>query len=112
MTEEPHHPSLAAGRWAAFSMVEQLGNVSSEVGRAVRAHNAGNDERMWSALARALELIDLTTSDPRHAGRLKELRRAREVLCDCLVGDNAYSTSPADIDRYFTAFAMAARIHR
>ena len=107
-----HHPELASGRWSTLTLLEQLGNVSSEVGRAVRAKKSGNDERMWSALGRALELIDLTTADERLRGRLREVRRAREILCDCLVGSNVYRSTPDDIDRYFTAFAIAARIDR
>jgi hypothetical protein len=52
------HQSLAAGRWQTLSLAEQLGNVGSEVGRAVRAKTQHNDRRMWSALERALELFD------------------------------------------------------
>jgi hypothetical protein len=55
---------------------------------------------MWSALERALELIDLTVSDPRLAGRRREILRAREVVCDFLVGDNTYGTTAESLDRY------------
>ena len=30
----------------------------------------------------ALELLDLTLADPRWRGRLREISRARELLCD------------------------------
>jgi len=42
-------------------------------------------------------------------GRSKEIGRAREVLCDSVYGDNAYSTTLEDLDRYFMHFAVAAR---
>jgi hypothetical protein len=67
---------------------------------------------MWSALERALELIDLTVSDPRLAGRRREILRAREVVCDFLVGDNTYGTTAESLDRYFLTFAAAARAGR
>jgi hypothetical protein len=103
------HTGLAAGRWHTMSLMEQLGNIGSEVGRAVRAKAQGNLERMTSALERALELFDLTTEDPRLSGRLKEILRAREVVCDFLVGDNDYDSTAASLDAYFLPFAMAAR---
>ena len=36
-------------------------------------------------------------------------RQAREVVCDFLVGDNAYGSSAESLDHYFVAFAVAAR---
>jgi hypothetical protein len=56
-----------------------------------------------------LELFDLTVSDPRLAGRRKEICRAREVTLDFLVGDNEYASTAESLDRYFLQFAMAAR---
>lgn len=107
---EPLHAGLAAGRWQTFTLAEQLGNVGSEVGRALRAKAAGNDTRMWGALNRALELFDLTAADPRWAGpRRKEILRAREVTCDYLAGDNDYRSAAESLDRYFAAFAVLAR---
>jgi hypothetical protein len=104
-----HHPNLAAGRWHSMSLMEQLGNAGSEVSRALRARASGNAARERSALHRFLELMDLTIADPRMKGRRKELCRAREVVCDFFVGDNAYRSTPESLDRYFLAFATAAR---
>jgi hypothetical protein len=67
---------------------------------------------MWSALERASEFIDLTVADPRLVGRRREVLRAREVVCDFLVGDNVYGSTAASLDRYFLAFAAVARAHR
>ncbi len=106
------HTDLAAGRWRAFSLAEQLGNVGSEVGRTIRAKQQGNERRMWAALERALELMDLTINDPANAGRRRELCRAREVVCDFIVGDNPYGSTPENLDAYFTRFALAARLNR
>ena len=61
----PIHGTLAAGRWQTMSLMEQLGNVGSEVERAIRSHSAGNTARFDHALDRALELFDLTATDAR-----------------------------------------------
>lgn len=103
------HTDLAAGRWHSMSLMEQLGNAGSEVSRALRARSKGNPVRERSALHRFLELMDLTIADPRLRGRRKELCRAREVVCDFFLGDNVYGSTPESLDRYFLAFAKAAR---
>jgi len=105
------HRDLAAGRWGQLSLAEQLGNVGSEVGRMLRWR--GRDERlMLSAFDRALELLDLTLGDPRWRGRLREIARVRELLCDASAGGADYATMLEDLDRYFLAFAVAARRSR
>ena len=107
------HASLADGRWLELSLVEQLANVGSEVGRACRARSQGNEARFEAALARALELFDITLADRRWGlPRLREIARARETTVDFLVGDNAFDSSAISIDRYFTPFAVAARTAR
>lgn len=103
------HQELAAGRWNTFPLALQLAHVGSEVSRACRAKNAGNVDRLHSAVARMLELIDLTIADPKNRYRLREICRTREVLCDFLVGSNAYHGTDASFDRYFLQFAFAAK---
>jgi hypothetical protein len=103
------HQDLAAGRWQELSLMEQLANIGSEVGRAARARSARNDERMDAALDRALELFDLTLADERWRDRLREIARARELVCDYFIGDNEYVSSPESLDAWFLPFAMAAR---
>lgn len=105
----PHHPELAAGRWRTLSLSEQLGNVGSEVSRAVRAASTGREARKVAAFERALELLDLTIADPAHHGRRRELCRLREVLCDYFCGDNEYRSSGESLNRYFLPFGVAAR---
>lgn len=112
MTEIVHqHRDLAAGRWGQLSLVEQLANVGSDVGRMLRWR--GRDERLMTrAFDRALELLDLTLADPRWRDRLREIARARELLCDAATGGTEYHTTLEDLDRYFLAFAVAARKNR
>ena len=102
------HKELAAGRWFELTLMEQLGNIGSEISRAIKWRE--RDERLFlGAIERALELFDLTLSDPRWRGRRKEICRSRELLCDIVYGDNCYSTTLEDLDRHFTYFAVAAR---
>ena len=113
MTVRLLHESLAGGRWSEMSLVEQMANIGSEVGRAARAKEAGNDTRSWAALERALELFDLTIADDRSRGpRRREICRVREVVCDFLVGHNQYGSTAASLDAYFLPYAMAARRDR
>ena len=60
------------------SLAEQLGNVGTEVARAMQAKAQGNDERLTFALARALELFDFTLGDERWRG-LRSARSARSA---------------------------------
>ncbi|OGN64743.1 MAG: hypothetical protein A3E80_05990 [Chlamydiae bacterium RIFCSPHIGHO2_12_FULL_49_9] len=101
------HLILAAKSWVKFSLEEQMGNIGSEVSRAIRAK--GDKEYYWGAVSRALELFYLTIIDPRWKGRLKEIVRAKELFCAAALGNNEYNTTLEDLDRYFTYFALVAR---
>lgn len=105
------HRELAAGGWAKLSLVEQLANVGSEVGR-MRRWRGRDEKAMNAAFERALELLDLTLADARWRHRLREIARARELLCDAAMGGTEYGTTLEDLDRYFLAFAVAARKNR
>ena len=104
-TLPPRHAGLAGGRWQQLTLAEQLANVGAEVGRMRRRAAA----QRTAAFERALELLDLTLADPRWRGRLKEIARAREVLCDAADGGREYGATLEDLDRYFLDFALAAR---
>ena len=110
VTDRTMHPGLDAERWQALSLNEQLGNVGTEVARAARAKAAANDERLSFALDRGLELFAFTMGDERWRGlRRREIARAREVVCDFLIGDNEYGSTAASLDAYFLPYALAAR---
>jgi hypothetical protein len=82
------HREAAAGRWFESSLMEQLGNIGTEVARAARAKEAGNEVRARKAFERALELLDLTIADERWRGpKRREICRAREVVCDFIADD-------------------------
>jgi hypothetical protein len=104
--------SLAAGRWRTLDLMTQLGNVGSEVERALRALEQGRADRLERALDRALELFDLTATDPRWSGhRRREILRAREQFCRVFF-DVAEPGLADYLRKYFLQFAVAARRSR
>ena len=107
----PLHKGAAAGGWAKLDLIEQLANVGSEVERAIRAHETGRAGRFEGALARALELFDLTAADPRwHGHRCQEVLRAREEFCRLFFDPDVPPDSAEGLRRYFFGFAYAARM--
>ena len=110
MTGVPAHPSLAAGRWRSMSLIEQLANVGSDVDRAIRAHAQGRQDRFERALDRALELFDLTATDPRWPlHRRREILRAREQFCRLFFDETVEPDLASYLGKYFLQFAVAAR---
>jgi hypothetical protein len=103
------HENLA-GRWRTLTLAEQLGNVGSEVDRAIRAWEAQRSDRFERALERALELIDLTVADERWRGhRRREILRAREEFCRLFFDQHRPPDSARGLSRYFLQFGVLAR---
>ena len=101
-----------AERWHKFNILEQMGNIGSEIYRALQWQKRGDAKNSRLALDFALELFDLTLADSRWAkikGRLKEIARAREVVCDLFLGQNQYNETGEALMKYFDEFALAAR---
>jgi len=104
------HVGLAAGRWAALSLVEQLANVGAEVDRAVAAWEAQRPDRFDRALARALELFDLTAGDGRWGGpRRREILRAREEFCRLFFDEERPPDAVRTLRDYFLRLTLLAR---
>jgi hypothetical protein len=70
---------MELNRWEKFNKREQLLMIGSEF---VRAKNwqRKDQEKFLSALERALELIDLTLSDPKWENNLRMLLGLREEV--------------------------------
>ncbi len=102
------HKGLAAGRWGEMTLAEQMGNIGSEVSRALNWKNRGNDEYARKAVVRALELIDLSLQSGGGFPRLRELARLREAVVDYFLGDNEFRSTESLWRSYFDHFAIAA----
>lgn len=107
------HRDLASGRWAEMSFASQMGNIGSEVSRAIRWKKKNNKERMNSCVERALELIDLSIDayamkDKQSSAKLKEILRCREELCNYFFDEKDYICEEEKMMHYFDSFAVEA----
>ena len=105
------HSDLAGGRWHTMSLCEQLGNIGSEISRALNWKDKDYIKSLH-AFYRALELFDLTISYPKLKFRLKEILRARELVCDYFIGENEYQSTSAFFRSYFDYFALRAQYQK
>lgn len=97
-------------RWHTLPLMDQMANVGSEVERTITARETGRPGRFDAALHRALDLFDVTASDPRWGvDRLREILRAREEFCRLFFDETVAPDSADGLRRYFLAFAAAAR---
>lgn len=97
-------------RWNRLSILEQMGNIGSEVGRALNAKHAGREQDCQQAMVRALDLFDATVQPLIHqrSPRAKEVLRSRDQFLEA-ISDDTDPSRLAAIDRYFLQFATAAR---
>lgn len=106
------HPELTPERWFAFTLIDQLANIGSDIIRTINWKQKGDPEMARGAFYRALELIDLTIQDPKNKGRLREILRTREALVDHFVYDNIYRTTDEIWYNYFFAYNYASAMQR
>lgn len=107
------HIEAAQGRWFRFSLMEQLANIGMDIERTIAWRNKGNREYSQHAFYRALELLDLTTMDPKNKGpKLRELLRVREALVDYFIYDNVYRSTDEQWHKYFFCFNYAAAVQK
>jgi len=101
-------------KWAALTIFEQLGNIYSEVGRSLKAKQAGDQERAEQAMFRAIDLFDATVEALLASGspRVKEVLRAKEQYLDAMTDREPAALDLEGLDRYFMQFAIAARLRR
>ncbi|MCX6718319.1 MAG: hypothetical protein NTY81_01805 [Candidatus Staskawiczbacteria bacterium] len=93
-------------RWQEMSLAQQMGNIGSEVSRALGLRQKGDKENTDKSFFRALELIDLTIADKRWKNRSSEIFKLREVICDLFFGENIFKTNPESLKNYFLFFAL------
>ena|SRR3989344_4108942 len=102
------HGDSIIERWQRMTLAEQMGNIGSEVSRATNAQDK-NEKRFQAAISRGLELFDLTISDSRWHGRLREIGRAKDVFMDAVTGGTEYQSDLQSLQKYFDQFAYASR---
>lgn len=99
-------------RWSEMNILDQMGNIYSEVGRTFKAKKNHDQARYDQALTRTLDLFDATTLAlvEKRSPRTKEVLRAKEAFLNAC--ESKDFTSEQDVDRYFMQFAIAARLNR
>ena len=101
--------SIDYDRWATLTIFEQMGNIGSEVGRAIAAERRGDKKSRNGAIGRALDLFSASAKflAAKKSPRLREILRARDQFLGLFFANNF---SDADkIENYFMQFAIAAR---
>ncbi len=97
------------GRWGRMTILEQMGNIGVEVGRAIKAKRNGDNDLMIGAIDRTLDLFNATTeiliSDK--SLRVKEVLRAEDQFLSLFFDDNFKDADK--LDDYFMQYALAAR---
>lgn len=101
-------------KWARMSIFDQMGNISIEVGRAINAKKQNNKEDMDNAIIRALDLFDATTEELINAKsiRSKEVLRSKDQFLSIMNEQSPSTNELNSLDRYFTQYAIAARLNR
>lgn len=101
-------------RWAKFTSYEQMGNIGSEVGRALRAKRNGDTKLAYQAMVRALELFSATMDllIRQKSPRAKEVLRSRDQFLTVLTNPDATPQDMASLETYFMRFALTARANR
>lgn len=95
--------------WANQSIFWQLGNIGSEVGRALTAKHSGNKKRMESAFYRGMDLLNTTIDAWVEQGKSPyELLIAREQFAKSILTDEEDET----LEQYFMQFAIAERMRQ
>lgn len=106
------HKNLASGRWFELSLFEQLANIGMDIERCIKWKEKDDLQKSQAAFERALDLIDLTVSDPKNKGRLREILRTREALVDHFIFNNEYQTTSKQWLNYFYQFNYAAALQK
>ena len=96
-------------RWQGLTFYQQMGNIASELSRAIKFKDQNDAEHMNSSLWRLLELMDLTIDDEKNRSKLRELCRFKEVLSDWYCQTKVYDIDPESLKTYALNFAMLAR---
>ena len=100
-------------KWAEISILDQMANIYSEVGRTILAKNSGDDQKFEAALSRALDLFEATIEilNKQKSPRTREVLLAKYQFLSLFFAKRRQEDQ-VSLERYFRQFAIAARISR
>lgn len=98
---------IDSAHWAKLDVFNQMGNIGSEVGRAINAKKRGDSDRMTAAFYRGIDLINETINSwsDKVDNAIPELLIAREQFANSILTDQ----EDDKLEKYFTDFALVAR---
>jgi hypothetical protein len=101
-------------RWSKMNIFDQMGNISSEVGRSFSAKRHNNEADCLQAVERAIDLFDATTSVliESKSPKVKEVLRAKESYLTAIFDKTGLVVDDQSLERYFMQFAIAARLNK
>lgn len=102
-----YHKNLDIKKWFRQTISFQMANVGSEISRTINWRKKGRADYAELSFDRALELLDLTATDPKNRERLREILRSRELLVGWYLKND--TGSDASWMKYFNTFAYFAR---
>lgn len=105
-----NYGDMIKDKWHKLSLAEQMGNIGSEVFRLINSKERGDLNNAQSSFVRVLGLIDLTIGDKRWKGRLFEVLRLREVICNFYLDKKIYNISIDNLKKYFIPFALISKL--
>ena len=91
-------------RWYAMPIGTQISNVGSEVHRAIRWKNKNDADKAANFCDKAIELLELTKSDPKNHSRIAELDNGILELQDYFEGENLFGTTDNVLIRFYDSF--------
>jgi len=96
-------------KWREMTIFEQLGNITSEISRAISWEKKGDLTLKNNALERALELINLTLDNKNLKNGLKEIARLQELVADNYAEEKTYDVSLEDLYNCLLPFAVISK---
>lgn len=91
-------------KWFAMPVSMQISNVGSEVARAIRYKNNGDQQKSINFCNKAIEFLSVIEKDPKNEHRKGEFDFCIEELQDYFLGSNEYHTTDEKLKRYYDAF--------
>lgn len=96
-------------RWQRRTLPQQLGAIGSEFSMYTLLLKKEALIDAGKSLTEVLRLLDLTISDNRWTGRVKDLTRFRKILCDTTQGESVHPASVEKLQDYLLSFDLLAR---
>jgi len=97
-----------------MTIFEQMGNISSEVGRSFNAKHRNNNADLQQAIERAIDLFDATIYPliDIKSPRAKEIMRAKESYLSAIFDKSSKLSNEQSLERYFMQYSVANRLNK